>query len=300
MMSFAGPATGTSGPNRSADNDTSNASSAGDSHASGSSGGNSRSIRHAAPFDVARPVFSAFPFQPYDIQQQLMAKIVETIHRGQVGVFESPTGTGKSLSIICSALSWLKMAPTAEPPAVAARRFLMGSLASGTGSDGSSDGGSASASHREDGETGRTSHTTATNTSIPPPALPPLASWWAPGSRCSTSAAAVTSAASDGGGTGGSAPAKPALPSWLTSSGGTASGSRNNSSGGGGNGGASHFVVSQSADTACVGAGTVAALGQHPANPAVVLDYRSDSHSDVLLSRAALRKRRHRLRRGGT
>ena len=37
-----------------------------------------------------------------------MKKIVRTIEQGHVGVFESPTGTGKSLSIITSALAWLK------------------------------------------------------------------------------------------------------------------------------------------------------------------------------------------------
>lgn len=64
------------------------------------------------PLNVDDPVFSEFPFpSPYDIQQQLMTRIVQTIQRGQVGVFESPTGTGKSISIICSALAWLKRAP---------------------------------------------------------------------------------------------------------------------------------------------------------------------------------------------
>ncbi len=48
----------------------------------------------------------SFPFAPYAVQTQLMTKIYECLNDGGVGVFESPTGTGKSLSVICSALQW--------------------------------------------------------------------------------------------------------------------------------------------------------------------------------------------------
>ncbi|OQR82086.1 ATP-dependent RNA helicase, partial [Thraustotheca clavata] len=49
-----------------------------------------------------------FPFRPYSIQEELMKELYETIADRKIGIFESPTGTGKSLSLICGALSWLK------------------------------------------------------------------------------------------------------------------------------------------------------------------------------------------------
>ncbi|GBB97934.1 hypothetical protein RclHR1_00310062 [Rhizophagus clarus] len=49
-----------------------------------------------------------FPFQPYNIQCEFMKNLYQVIEEGKVGIFESPTGTGKSLSIICGALKWLK------------------------------------------------------------------------------------------------------------------------------------------------------------------------------------------------
>ncbi|XP_047451745.1 ATP-dependent DNA helicase DDX11 isoform X2 [Mugil cephalus] len=48
-----------------------------------------------------------FPYQPYNIQQDFMQALYSALNQGKVGIFESPTGTGKSLSLICGALSWL-------------------------------------------------------------------------------------------------------------------------------------------------------------------------------------------------
>ncbi|XP_060101720.1 ATP-dependent DNA helicase DDX11 [Heteronotia binoei] len=49
-----------------------------------------------------------FPYTPYPIQEEFMAKLYQVLEAGKIGIFESPTGTGKSLSLICGALTWLR------------------------------------------------------------------------------------------------------------------------------------------------------------------------------------------------
>ncbi|XP_053423578.1 ATP-dependent DNA helicase DDX11 isoform X3 [Nycticebus coucang] len=49
-----------------------------------------------------------FPFTPYSIQKDFMAQLYQVLEAGKIGIFESPTGTGKSLSLICGSLSWLR------------------------------------------------------------------------------------------------------------------------------------------------------------------------------------------------
>ncbi|KAI9019056.1 helicase C-terminal domain-containing protein [Hyaloraphidium curvatum] len=51
----------------------------------------------------------AFPFPPYPIQLEFMTSLYTAIEaKKQVAIFESPTGTGKSLSLLCGSLRWLK------------------------------------------------------------------------------------------------------------------------------------------------------------------------------------------------
>lgn len=49
-----------------------------------------------------------FPFTPYSIQTNFMKTLYQVLEGGKLGIFESPTGTGKSLSLICGVLTWLR------------------------------------------------------------------------------------------------------------------------------------------------------------------------------------------------
>ncbi|EOO03167.1 putative dna repair helicase protein [Phaeoacremonium minimum UCRPA7] len=50
------------------------------------------------------------PYTPYDVQLEFMKATYDVLQEGngQVGILESPTGTGKSLSLICAAVTWLR------------------------------------------------------------------------------------------------------------------------------------------------------------------------------------------------
>ncbi|TIC06905.1 DNA repair helicase [Wallemia mellicola] len=52
--------------------------------------------------------FSAFPYEPYPIQNEFMSACYDACENSKVAVLESPTGTGKSLSLLVASLSWLR------------------------------------------------------------------------------------------------------------------------------------------------------------------------------------------------
>ena len=50
-----------------------------------------------------------FPFEsPYKVQFDMMNAVVDCVQNGVNGLIESPTGTGKTLSILCSAIATMR------------------------------------------------------------------------------------------------------------------------------------------------------------------------------------------------
>uniref|UniRef100_A0A8C7UG00 Regulator of telomere elongation helicase 1 n=1 Tax=Oncorhynchus mykiss TaxID=8022 RepID=A0A8C7UG00_ONCMY len=47
-----------------------------------------------------------FPFTPYECQKEYMSKVIECLQNKVNGVLESPTGTGKTLCLLCATLAW--------------------------------------------------------------------------------------------------------------------------------------------------------------------------------------------------
>jgi chromosome transmission fidelity protein 1 len=64
---------------------------------------------HSEKLELRTPdSFPAFPYDPpYDIQTSLMKHLYTSIEKKHVTVIESPTGTGKTLSLLCASLTWL-------------------------------------------------------------------------------------------------------------------------------------------------------------------------------------------------
>uniref|UniRef100_A0A2S2P209 Regulator of telomere elongation helicase 1 homolog n=1 Tax=Schizaphis graminum TaxID=13262 RepID=A0A2S2P209_SCHGA len=62
-----------------------------------------------------------FPYEPYEVQKKYIEKVLECLQNGHNGVLESPTGTGKTLSLLCSSLAWL----LAKKAAIQANRMCL-------------------------------------------------------------------------------------------------------------------------------------------------------------------------------
>lgn len=63
----------------------------------------------------------SFPFDPYDCQLMYMEKVLMSIQspvgHAKYALLESPTGTGKTLCLLCSTLSWQRMQKVANAAA---------------------------------------------------------------------------------------------------------------------------------------------------------------------------------------
>uniref|UniRef100_A0A3B5KR97 Regulator of telomere elongation helicase 1 n=1 Tax=Xiphophorus couchianus TaxID=32473 RepID=A0A3B5KR97_9TELE len=53
-----------------------------------------------------RGVTVNFPFTPYECQKDYMSKVLQCLQEKANGVLESPTGTGKTLCLLCATLAW--------------------------------------------------------------------------------------------------------------------------------------------------------------------------------------------------
>ncbi|OQV04418.1 hypothetical protein CLAIMM_09306 isoform 1 [Cladophialophora immunda] len=72
-----------------------------------STNGTRLTLKKSTSMEPTQANFS-HPYQPYSIQLDFMKELYRCIEEKKVGIFESPTGTGKSLSLICGALTWLR------------------------------------------------------------------------------------------------------------------------------------------------------------------------------------------------
>lgn len=48
-----------------------------------------------------------FPYPPYENQLNYMTKVIQALNNKSLAALESPTGTGKTLCLLCSALGWV-------------------------------------------------------------------------------------------------------------------------------------------------------------------------------------------------
>ena len=81
----------------------------GKSNESSSAASSSSSSSSSKHFTI-RGVNVAFPCKPYPSQFSLMDKVITGCKNSTHGLLESPTGSGKSLALLCSSLAWQRHA----------------------------------------------------------------------------------------------------------------------------------------------------------------------------------------------
>ncbi|GAQ79984.1 Helicase [Klebsormidium nitens] len=68
------------------------------------------------PVYTLRGVQVDFPFSAYDCQLVYMERVIQALQTGQNALLESPTGTGKTLCLLCATLAWRESLKTANKP----------------------------------------------------------------------------------------------------------------------------------------------------------------------------------------
>lgn len=77
---------------------------------------------HSSPTTInLRGTQVHFPFKPYQCQENYMTTVLDALHHEENALLESPTGTGKTLCLLCSTLAWQReqAAKLAEYPTAA-------------------------------------------------------------------------------------------------------------------------------------------------------------------------------------
>ena len=70
---------------------------------------------------MCRGVEVSFPYEAYDCQLDYMSAVIQALQDGKNALLESPTGTGKTLCLLCATLAWresLRRTRLAAPEAV--------------------------------------------------------------------------------------------------------------------------------------------------------------------------------------
>ena len=75
--------------------------------ASASAGNRKRKMGTSPPTTVElRGLSVHFPFEPYKCQEEYMGKVLDALLKSENALLESPTGTGKTLCLLCATLAW--------------------------------------------------------------------------------------------------------------------------------------------------------------------------------------------------
>jgi hypothetical protein len=75
-------------------------------------GGSSSSLASPPTTVEIRGIPVHFPFRPYDCQVTYMTKVIQALQQSENALLESPTGTGKTLCLLCATLAFQKFGTT--------------------------------------------------------------------------------------------------------------------------------------------------------------------------------------------